>query len=350
MKQKSRVTIKELSKLMGVSATTITNALTGQPNVSKNKRDEIIQKAEKLGYKPNMHARAMVKNGIKIGVVWAEEPHEFNDYLRIGFNNAVETYSDYKVSISDYHFHDLRATNEVRDALSSVLSDGIDGLILHQSFYTDTYFDMLKDYVIKHDLPVVYYYHEIKEIPSIATVCTNSEVIGKTVAQLLGLILGEGSTVGVITTTKLYNPHRRTVAEFIRQCESVGLKIAEIMENEDNKTKTYNCTYALLKKYPEIKAIYITSFDTVTVCKCVENMGLKDKVWVVGHDIYPEMVKYLENGPILATVFQNPILTGRIGFDLLLNYILGNRVKQGEMIIHPELVLKSNLECYKEYM
>jgi ABC-type sugar transport system substrate-binding protein len=79
-------------------------------------------------------------------------------------------------------------------------------------------------------------------------------------------------------------------------------------------------------------------------------MGLKDKVWVVGHDIYPEMVKYLENGPILATVFQNPILTGRIGFDLLLNYILGNRVKQGEMIIHPELVLKSNLECYKEYM
>ena len=52
MEQEKRVTIKELSKLMGVSTTTITNALTGQPNVSEKRRKEIIEKAKELGYKP----------------------------------------------------------------------------------------------------------------------------------------------------------------------------------------------------------------------------------------------------------------------------------------------------------
>lgn len=48
MEQQKRVTIKELSKLMGVSTTTITNALTGQPNVSEKKREEIIKKLKSL--------------------------------------------------------------------------------------------------------------------------------------------------------------------------------------------------------------------------------------------------------------------------------------------------------------
>jgi len=82
----------------------------------------------------------------------------------------------------------------------------------------------------------------------------------------------------------------------------------------------------------------------------VENLGLKDKVWVVGHDIYPEMVRYIENGPILATIFQNPILTGRTEIDLLLKYILGSRQNQGEVLIQPQLVMKSNIECYREYI
>lgn len=82
MEQEKRVTIKELSKLMGVSTTTITNALTGQPNVSEKRRKEIIEKAKELGYKPNQYARAMVRNGFKIGVITADEPHDVSGLLK----------------------------------------------------------------------------------------------------------------------------------------------------------------------------------------------------------------------------------------------------------------------------
>lgn len=337
---------------MGVSTATITNALNRRPNVSEKKRVEIIKKANELGYKPNLHARAMVKNGIKIGVVLAKEPREFNDYLRRGIRNAVEKYSDYKVRISEHSFHDNRASLEVRDALLATFDDEIDGLILFQSFYPDAYIDILKDYVDKNKLPVIYYNHSsfFDTVPDIARISTNPKVIGKIVSQLLRIALGENGVVGVITTSKQYDAHREIVETFSRQCTAEGLRMIAVMENHDDKAKTYDCTYKLLKDFPEIRAIYITSFDSIPVCRCVEYMNLKDKIWVVGHDIYPEMVKYLQEGPLLASIFQNPILIGTTGMELLIDNILGEQQKCGDVFIQPQLVLRSNLECFTGYI
>ena len=350
MKTNGRVTVKELSKILGVSAMTITNALTGHPNVSEQKRAEIIKKANELGYKPNLHARAMVKNGIRLGVVWSREPREFNSYFMKGIHEGVERNADYKISVSEHYYRDNRATFEVRDAISATLADGVDGLMLGHSFYTDTYRDMLKDYVMKHDLPLFHYSSQIEDVPCVATIMPNASVTGKMVAQVFRMVLGKGAAVGVITTTPLFAAHQKTVEAFVKYCGNEGLHVTEVLENHDSKIKTYDCARELIEKYPELRAIYVTCFDSSTVCRCIENMGRKGRIFVVGHDIYPEMVEYLMNGSILAAIFNNPILAGRMGVDLFCNYILGNRAACGEVLIDPQLVLRSNLECFKEYL
>lgn len=352
MTKKGRITIKELSKTLGVSVTTITNALTGQPNVSEKKRIEIINTAKKLGYKPNLHARGMVKNGIKIGIVLAGEPWEFTYYIRRGIMNAVEKYSDFKVSISEHPFHDNRATLEVRNALLETFEDGVDGLFLSQSFFPDVYQNMLKEYIDQKKMPMVQlnYNPIFKNAPDIARISTNPKVTGKMVAQLLRIALGENGVIGVITTSKQYDEHRKIVETFSQQCDIEGLRIVSVMENNDNRTRTYDCTRELLRQFPEIQAIYITSFDSIPVCKCVESMNLKEKILVVGHDVYPDMVKYLQDGSLFASIFQDPIMIGEKGIEFLINCILGDRQECREILTQPQLVLSSNLECYEEYI
>ena len=126
---KKAVTIKDISKIMGVSVSTVTNALNGAPNVSGELRKAIIAKAAEMGYKPNFHARAMVKNGIRIAVIMAEQPAQFMDMIEKGMNKEVSRLSDYKVTLRRYIYHDNMASMEAYDCVKRMMEDGTDGVI-----------------------------------------------------------------------------------------------------------------------------------------------------------------------------------------------------------------------------
>ena len=208
MEQNKRVTIKELSKLMGVSTTTITNALTGQPNVSEKRRAEIIEKAKELGYKPNQYARAMVRNGFKIGVIVAEEPHEFLDYLKIGISEGIEEFSDYKVQgiFESYSNHNAHA--EFKDALVKVLSEGVNGLILGSSFDVSDYEALLKDAYENKKIPIVLIHRDFDGEIFSGLIAPDSNAMGRMAAETIAMTHPKGTKVGVVTTRADFTPHK----------------------------------------------------------------------------------------------------------------------------------------------
>jgi DNA-binding LacI/PurR family transcriptional regulator len=50
-------TIYDIARAVGVSQTTVANALAGRPNVSEAMRQRILQRAEEMGYQANEIAR-----------------------------------------------------------------------------------------------------------------------------------------------------------------------------------------------------------------------------------------------------------------------------------------------------
>ena len=55
------VTIKHIAKELGISASTVSRALSGSPLVNANTKRTILKTAERLGYQTNDLARALVK-------------------------------------------------------------------------------------------------------------------------------------------------------------------------------------------------------------------------------------------------------------------------------------------------
>jgi LacI family transcriptional regulator len=60
MARSQRVTLRDVADRLGLSANTVSRALSGKDQVSEDTRDRIRAEAERLGYVPNSHARSLV--------------------------------------------------------------------------------------------------------------------------------------------------------------------------------------------------------------------------------------------------------------------------------------------------
>ncbi|MGV9598631.1 LacI family DNA-binding transcriptional regulator [Streptosporangium sandarakinum] len=60
MARSQRVTLRDVADRLGLSANTVSRALTGKDQVSESTRALIVAEAKRLGYVPNSHARSLV--------------------------------------------------------------------------------------------------------------------------------------------------------------------------------------------------------------------------------------------------------------------------------------------------
>ena len=57
----NKVTLKDIAKVANVSYTTVSRALSGDPEISEHTRERIMQISSDMGYTTNYIARSMVK-------------------------------------------------------------------------------------------------------------------------------------------------------------------------------------------------------------------------------------------------------------------------------------------------
>lgn len=76
------VTIKDLSKSLGLSRSTISKALNGRPDVSPDTKARVLRIAQDLGYEPSAAARNLRRQRTnKIGLVVTYPIHRVSDFL-----------------------------------------------------------------------------------------------------------------------------------------------------------------------------------------------------------------------------------------------------------------------------
>src|SRR5262245_23529394 len=87
---KKDATIVDIARKLGVSAMTVSRALTGSTEVSERTRQRVVQCSRKLGYKPNRWARSLVtrKSSI-VGVVIPDLSHSFFAEVTLGIEEVV---------------------------------------------------------------------------------------------------------------------------------------------------------------------------------------------------------------------------------------------------------------------
>jgi len=84
------VTIKDIARAAGVSPATVSNALNGKANVSKETQARILQLCEEMNFHPNAVSRAQKKSNNDNTILFS-----FSDFDRDFYLNIINGISDY---------------------------------------------------------------------------------------------------------------------------------------------------------------------------------------------------------------------------------------------------------------
>jgi simple sugar transport system substrate-binding protein len=135
--------------------------------------------------------------------------------------------------------------------------------------------------------------------------------------------------VGTLTN----GSHNEWVAGAFDQAKSKYpgiVRVEDPIESKEDADVAYNKTKELLKKYPDLKGLEGSSAnDVVGIGRAVEELGLADKVCVMGTSIPSMTSKYLATGAIDKIFFWDSALAGQAMLNMLEILVGGGEITEG---------------------
>lgn len=110
-------TIKDIAKVLGISHSTVSRALTGSKNVSEKTKEEILKAAKELNYIPNMNARSLkLDKAYNIGVFFSTisngtSPFVFQTVINNVYKNIDKKYNVIVKGIDTYEKNTINTKN-----------------------------------------------------------------------------------------------------------------------------------------------------------------------------------------------------------------------------------------------
>lgn len=155
---------------------------------------------------------------------------------------------------------------------------------------------------------------------------TDSFLDGKACGEFIGKELKGSGEVAILVKTLRQPSYYLRQKGFSAFCgeKYKGIKIVEVRELFDlSNTSTYKQTLEIIKKYPNLSAIYITGASGFEgAAKAIEESGNKGKIKFICHDITDITAEYLLKGVVTAAFYQNPFAQGYVPIVLIYNYLI----------------------------
>lgn len=340
------VTIKQIAEIAGVSRGTVDRALNGRGGVNPEVERQIIKIAKQLDYKPNYIAKALA-NSRKvqtIGVIINSGGNSFFDSVIMGIDKAKAEIESFKIKVIVQQLTGYNVYSQLK-VIDSLINKNISGLVITP--INDNLIMNKLNEVNARNIPIVTLNADISNINKLAFVGCNYYKSGETAAELIGQTTNGNAKVGVIMGSRKMLGHVKRVKGFqdviVQYYPSI--EIVEILEGYDNDNITYQKTYSLLNKYPDLNCLYFSSGGIDGGIKAVIEHDLQTKIKIVCVDDTKSIKEYIKKDFINLTICQQPEKQGYDSIKIIFDKLIENKnpVKK-YMYTQNEIKTKYNLE------
>ncbi len=308
-------TIKEIAKLLNISASTVSRALHDHPSIGLTTRQKVKKLAADLNYEPNQNAIFFQKGKTYIiGVILPELSESF-------FSSAISAIEEsaykknYSVLLAQSH-DDVKKEIE----LVEKMNHRVDGLLISLAKNTSSFehFEKLNRY----DIPVVFF-DRIPPLSNVHSVACNME--NGTIDAVSYLLKKGHRTIGMINGPNTLIATAERKEGYIKAMIKNRLKYdpSLIVNCDLTQAGTEQALEGLLAHKRNITAI-VTFNDYVALfaIKKSRSMGLVVVPEFVSFANLP-LIHYMDHIPV-ASVEQFPYLQGQKATDILLD-LLANK-------------------------
>lgn len=338
--------IKDIASALGVSIGTVDRALHERPGINPMTRARVLKMAQTLGYRPNVAARHLKLNKkLSISVHLPREIAFFFDALRAGIEEAAAPFqSSIELQFRTYP----RLGEGDLDLFAEALEERTTGIILAPGHPAE-----LKPWIRKaarNHVPVVCVATDAPGTERLSAVSSDPYTSGAMVAELFTRCTQRSGEVLVVTgdlSTVDHAEKLRGLQDFLAKMNN-KLEVAAVVEAHDDSEQAYSMTREVLASRPDIRAVYVSTANSVPVLRAMEDANSLSKALVITTDLFPKLVPLIRNGSVLATVYQRPKAQGRMAFRSLYQFLVEGTCPPLRQRLPAHLILQSNLDLFLE--
>lgn len=340
------VGIKDIAKALNISIGTVDRALHSRGGINAITKDRVLKMAQNMGYKPNLAARYLkAPRQIRVSVNLPARIASFFDAVRSGIRDAS---SPFHAGV-ELQFRTHPALGEGDEELfREALEDGSKGIIIAPGHPAQ-----LKVWIrraAQKRIPVVCVATDAPGTERLTAVSAEPFISGAIVGELLERMVRDSGTVSVFTGDLSTIDHSEKVRGLKHSLGSLSasLSVSEVMETHDDETTAYNQTRKLIKRDGSLRAIYVSTANSITVIQALEELDPQGRIALITTDLFPQLVPFLKSGRILATIYQRPEAQGRMSFEALYHFLVEGKCPPQRIKLNPHIVMRSNLEFFMD--
>ena len=335
--------IRAIAEALGVSVATVHRALHNRGRISEETRIRVLRIAEEQNYRPNLAARDLRLNRhFRISVHFPTTIAAFFDSLRAGIEEGAAPFR----SVLDLEFHRYsRGPGRAQASLRAALEAEVHGIIAVPS--NTAQMTRLVRKAREKAIPVICVSTDAPESGRLTAVtpypyyggCMAAEVLAAGMKKKGRLVVLAGDLQNLNQTEKVRG-FTNTLAQ-----TAPGLSVS-VVETRDDPARAYAGMLRCLRQMPEIGGLYVTGANSIAALQALREAGRLHTIPIVTTDLLPELVPYLQDGSVKATIYQCPEMQGSLAIRAMYHYLMEGIAPPSSIGVIPQLVMKSNLELY----
>lgn len=348
-----KATLKDISKAMDVSMTTVHRALYNKDGVSDKMREDIKKMADEMGYRTNYVAASLKRKTVRFAVVIPEPTNENRYYylcLWQGVRKFLEEVSEFNIETLEFSYALSSGSNgnKLKEVYEKY-GDDLDGILTMGVNH-----NMSKYFIEKfHDkgMPVVLIGADVQKSERLCCVKTYDHMAGSLAAELLTSFTDGNKHKKIILTGDMemldqyYNAEgfERYIKEYVEDTEII--RVSNLKDEE-----VYSAIKEVLTTQKDIYGIYSCSArNTVQMCKVVMDLNKQGSLKLVGNDRFPESIELLKQNVLNAVIHKRPSRQAYIAMKTLFDYVVKGEYPSSHIILIDSLItMKSNLEICED--
>lgn len=341
-----RVTIADVSRVSGFSPGTVCKALNGNKGVCDEKRRIILKVAEEMHYTGKRANRSA--NARKVALVFPDSSivgFSFYESIWKGLRTRAEELRALGLVTVEFRFDGTEKSQlHLLAKILNEMGDSIDALAT-LIWNEMPFLDILEKYA-KKGIPVFTITSDAPSSSRVATLLSNAYQTGRLAAEYLGATIPNSGSVIITGTRRNERSHAQSFQGFEDQMAMTNpdVQIVELYENKSNPQKLLHELEGFLNNMTDVRGIYADNARTTALIgKLLEHNELKNKLRIVGSEVFGESARYLNEGIFDALIDEQPFIHGYYGMSMIYDYIIRGIKPNQINYVDINLVFQNNL-------
>ncbi len=345
------IRIKDVALKANVSTGTVDRVIHNRGRVANDVKERVLKIIKELNYEPNMMARMLVSKKQYYFAALLPDHSLDNFWLapKLGIEKAEQDLKQYGVTVEQFVFDQQDAEAYVAKA-AEITQKNPDGILLSPIYYKETlpFFEQWK----KSGIPFVLFNTHIEDFDPLSYIGQDSYQSGSVAGKLVHY--GQPNPCSILIAhidEEISNAQHLVKKEqgfrnyFIQNRLEHQYNILRVELKRSNQSAFIKALDEIIEQTLDLKQIYVTTSQAYDVAKYLEQRHITN-IKLIGYDLIPPNLHYLEKGTISFLINQNPKGQGYWGIQHLAEHLIFKKEVPIIKYLPLDVVIKENINYY----